>query len=494
MQEIRTPYVDIAQLTFGKSKAESEAKKLDKYFVSTQAYLNARTEDRRKTYYIGQRGAGKSALLSKLADDFSSDGHSIILKITPHDFSYELFKAREHDYVDVRSVYAAVWHYTLVVQLFKRTVDYFGQNPHVKGNKENIGKLKSYLTSKGLLDSDSMLDVFFTFLGELSGLKSISKLQNIGVAGSIDKQLLRVLHLSEIASEIKALETITMGHPVYVFIDELDTGWNESKEAQNFIFGLFYAVRELMKLDNVTVFISLRSDMYNNLGSILPDPEKMRDDIERFSWNIKMLRTLIGNRILAYWPNSELRGCSPEQAISRVFEDGVLDYMISHSLHRPREVIQFCNESVDEFRQLVYQGVIPTKISMDVIHTVEPNFSSNRFDDLCKEYQFQYPGLYDLLSYFENCSEFYLLDQFRAQLEEAMLKAIDKLGENSWITTYLDKPNKLIGILFDIGFIKLFSEKDQKYLAYYESSFLNIDNVRQLKIHDVFTSGLKCKH
>lgn len=490
-------YADIERLTFGKSIAESEAKALQRYFVSTQAYINAKTPERRKTYYIGQRGAGKSALLNQLATEFENEGDNITLRITPHDFSYELFKAREHDYVDVRSVYAAVWHYTLMIQLFKQTVDYFGNNPHLKTNRENVGRLRKYLVSKGLLDAESILEIFFSFLTELTAQKNINRLQNISSDGvKRDKHVLRILYLTEIASEVKALETIAVSHPIYIFIDELDTGWNDSKEAQNFIFGLFYAVRELKKLQKVTVFISLRSDMYYNLRSILPDPEKMRDDIERFSWNLKTLRTLIGNRILAYWPTDELKNASAEEAISTVFEEHVLNYIISHSLHRPREIIQFCNEALDAFRLLVLdtgrlRDGLPTKIALDVTRSVQPTFSANRFDDLCVEYKDQYPGLRELLSSFENAPEYYFLADFKAKVEEAMLAAIDRLGGTSWIAEYLDKPTKLIEILFEIGFIKLYSQQIQQYLAYYETSFLSIENIQRLKIHEVFTSALK---
>jgi hypothetical protein len=487
-------YADLVNLTFGRSTAESEAEKLDEYFISTQAYINAKNEERRKIYYVGHRGAGKSALLNKLAHEFQNDGNSIILKMTPHDFSYELFRKREHDYVEVRSVYAAVWHYTLVIQLLKRIVNYFNERPHLKANRDNVIKLKKYLITKGFYEADSILEVFFSFLREATVIKVANKLQNIETASYRgDKQLFRFLNLSEISSELNALENITDTHPIYLFIDELDTGWDNTKEAQNFIYGLFYAVREIRKLRNVTAFVSLRSDMYNDLSSILPDPEKMRDDIERFTWNEKTLRWLIGRRITVYSRNKELERCSPEEAISNVFEKGVLSYIISHSLHRPREIIQFCNEALDELRSLIYSETRPTKVNMDVVNSVAPTFSRNRFYDLCEEYKHQYPGLETLLSCFEHAPEYYLLDEFKSKLEEAMLKTVEKIGGDSWIQDYLDTPMKLIEILFEIGFIKLYSQKDQKYLAYYETTFLSLDNIPQLKIHDVFVSALKCK-
>jgi hypothetical protein len=78
-----------------------------------------------------------------------------------------------------------------------------------------------------------------------------------------------------------------------------------------------------------------------------------------------------------------------------------------------------------------------------------------------------------------------LLADFKVKVEEAMLAAIDRLGGNSWIAEYLDKPIKLIEILFEIGFIKLYSQQLQQYLAYYETSFLSIENIQRLKIHEV---------
>jgi len=72
-----------------------------------------------------------------------------------------------------------------------------------------------------------------------------------------------------------------------------------------------------------------------------------------------------------------------------------------------------------------------------------------------------------------------------------MLRAVERLGDNSWLGANFSIP-KLLEILFEIGFIKLYSQKDNAYLAYYEGSFLGIENVPKVKIHDVFASALKC--
>jgi hypothetical protein len=229
--------------------------------------------------------------------------------------------------------------------------------------------------------------------------------------------------------------------------------------------------------------------MYNDLSSILPDPEKMREEIERFSWNPKMLQGLIAKRIIANYPMEEetLHG----DALSTVFEDGVLDYVIEHTLQRPREVIEFCTDALTEFGNRVYYEQPLAKLNLDVIQFVEPGFSRSKLEDISQEYEHQYPNMRLFLSCFENGPTYYTMQEFKAKIEDAMLRSVEKLGDKSWLATDFS-PSKVLEILFEIGFIKLYSFKDNRYLAYYEGSFLNLENVPKVRIHEVFSSALKC--
>ena len=266
---------ELSQLSLGHVKAEAEQKDIEKYFISTPTYINAKNTSRRKTYYIGQRGAGKTALFNKLADEFRNAGKYIILKVTPEDFSYERFNKAEHDYSDMRAIYGTVWHYTLIAHMFREVVNYYDERKYIHTNKGNIEKLKSYLKSKDALADQGFLGTFLNYFGEFTGNRNFNKALKVGGrGGKDDKYFLKLTNLSDISEEINAFLNITDSYPVCLFIDELDTGWDNSKESTNFIHGLFYAVREVKTLRNVRAFVSLRSDMYNNLSSILPDPEK----------------------------------------------------------------------------------------------------------------------------------------------------------------------------------------------------------------------------
>lgn len=254
-------YTEISQLSLGNSVAESEAGDLNKYFLTTPTYMFAKNVSRRKTYYIGQRGAGKSALFNKLAEDFADTGENIILKITPNDFSYERFNREKHTYSDIRAVYGTVWHYTLIAHMFRCIVDYYDKHPNLKTNRGNIAVLKKYIAEKDVAKADGFLGIFLNFFGEFTNNPHFNKAMQSGSLTKSGKLYLRLISLSEISEEIGAFNNVTDSHPVYLFIDELDTGWKNTREAKNFIHGLFYAVREVGNLPNVNVFVSLRSDM-----------------------------------------------------------------------------------------------------------------------------------------------------------------------------------------------------------------------------------------
>jgi hypothetical protein len=389
----------------------------------------------------------------------------------------------------MRAVYGYVWHYTLITDIFRSVVEYHDQRSYVKTNRNNIEKLRNYLKDKNTLAERGFLGTFLTYFGEFTSNRNFNAALKIGDKAG-NKDYLNLTDLFDISEQLWSLSQVTKSHQIYLFIDELDTGWDNSREATNFIHGLFYAVRKIKALSGVTAFVSLRSDMYNDLSSILPDPEKMRGEIERFTWNPDMLRELIAERIITNYPM--MRQDTPSaDAISTVFEDGVLDYIINHSLQRPREVIQFCKDVIGKFNIMVHYGTRTDKVTLDLVKSVEPEFSKFRLEDTCREYQHQYPELHIFLSYFANAKKTYTMSEFKEKLEEAMLRSLDLLGEHSWLGLNFSTI-KLVDILFEIGFIKLYSERSKKFLAYYEGSFLNKENVTSVRIHEVFVSALQC--
>src|SRR6266571_6546233 len=222
---------EISRLRLGEGKAESELQDLEKYFITTPTYINAKNEGRRKTYYIGQRGAGKTALFKKLADDYKNDGRHVIINITPDQFSYERFNNAEHNYSDMRAVYGTVWHYTLVTEMFRGVVEFYDLHPNIRKNKDNFEKLKTFVQNRGGVAGQGFLGTFLSFFGEFTSNNAFNKALRIGSSGSHNyKEFLRLTNLSPISGEVNAFLNITDSYPVCLFVDELDRGWNNTKK------------------------------------------------------------------------------------------------------------------------------------------------------------------------------------------------------------------------------------------------------------------------
>jgi hypothetical protein len=89
------------------------------------------------------------------------------------------------------------------------------------------------------------------------------------------------------------------------------------------------------------------------------------------------------------------------------------NYMIDRTLYRPREIIQFCTDTLEESRS---QNVQP--IDYSVISRAEQIYSDAREKDIAAEYRFQYPGLQSVFEVFRGRT--YTME--RVELEDLCLK------------------------------------------------------------------------
>ena len=64
------------------------------------------------------------------------------------------------------------------------------------------------------------------------------------------------------------------------------------------------------------------------------------------------------------------------------------NYLIDRTLYRPRELVQFCTDALEEARG---SHVLP--IDYQVLSRAELGYSSARQKDIASEYRFQYPAL-----------------------------------------------------------------------------------------------------
>jgi hypothetical protein len=246
--------------------------------------------------------------------------------------------------------------------------------------------------------------------------------------------------------------------------------------------------------------MSLRQELYDSIPSLYDDAQKYRDLIEILSWDEGALLGLAANRIRHSVPGA--KNFDDADAWSLVFAETLeyrntrsFNYVVDRTLYRPRELIQFCTQSLEKVKQVGADY----PINYSVISAAESAYSEERSRDLASEYRFQYPGLLDVFDVFRGRT--YAMD--RNSLEELcfdMATGEAKLGQAASCVTECD-PDRLIEILWRIGFlraqavggIKARRRSGSSYLGPHQISNLNLGNMTRFHVHPLFRAYLGMK-
>jgi hypothetical protein len=471
----------LKSLDFGAPAAERDLNKgLREYFLYTGAF--ERLKSNKKSVILGNRGAGKSALIKMLAEDYKKS-NSIVIELTPEDYSYDLLKSAvlvEKDEMWAKqSAYTAAWKYLLFILAMKQY-----SNEFKTVLKTNAKGIYHYLRDNFKTEHLDKIDVFISYLKRMDGIK-------IGPyeAGLKMKELQKLYKLEEINSLVPELLDLSRRKPLIILIDELDKGWDSSEDAKAFVAALFQAGLSINELNsNIRIVISLRKELYDDIPTLYDDFQKYYDLFEILEWDENDLFDLIVKRVKHSVP--ELKQLSKIDAWHTLFSEKIgrepsFKYIVNRTLYRPREIIQFCTEAKERCVELR-----KVKIDINSIVTAESKYSQTRAKDLAAEHRFQYPGLIDIFDAFRgtNCI------QTRTELEQLcrkMIKGEISAGSKTdWMKSQSE--DYLISILFQVGFLlaKTISfngiKRAEGFWGNHQISLPNLGNVHAFMIHPMF--------
>ena len=209
---------------------------------------------------------------------------------------------------------------------------------------------------------------------------------------------------------------------------------------------------------------------------------------ETLEWDDETLFNLIVKRIRYSIP--ELKNKSDKDIwntifIEKIFEQKSLNYIVSRSLYRPREIIQLCTEA--QSRAIEKRSNL---IDINAIITAEAKYSENRTKDIAAEYKFQYPDLINIFEAFRGSK----CTMTREELEILCLQIISGEIKTGHKTEWITKQNEefLINILWQIGFLTarttvfLKNENCDNFFGPHQVSLVNLSNIKEFSIHPMF--------
>ena len=289
----------------------------------------------------------------------------------------------------------------------------------------------------------SVLERVISAEADVSGIKRQSRAENA-------LKSLRDYELGRRLREFAAEEGISF----FIVADDLDKHWrSNTKESIDLLIGLIAEVSRMQRYfgQYLKVVLFLREDIYDVLTQY--DEDLPKRDILRMEWTTANLKHLVAERlaIQADQPND-----SDEETWVAIFPEPVknmpaVDYILSRSLPRPRDVINLCQRAIDQAQRNGHSYVT----SEDVLDG-ESSFSEALFYAVASEFKGLYPHLDHVLIEFGSIAEKTAWSEFQYITNSAIESRKEILA--SWVGIDSATPLALAEVLFRIGLIGLSRE------------------------------------
>jgi hypothetical protein len=495
LQEVSLPNDALWNLFFGKDDAESDSAAgglLRQGFLQTAAYEAALRG--RKSLIIGRKGSGKSAICLMLKAK-SDDGECVSL-VTPDEISADEIRRFELAGITPEQSKVLVWRYVFAVQIAKYVLAlsrcYFDTDAKLP---EEIRAIRRFLIDNGEVDDLKIHEKFWRVLERIKVSISLEAFGTKLVTEMAPSPGIRAnSQLDEIEKQIKiALEILpnkSKRPKLLLLVDQIEKVWSNDRNSDLMVIGLLLASKHTSNafqrkddkgkdIKDVNCIVFLRLDIYDLLS--FQNRDYFRGEEMHIAWDVNALVNLVVARAEASigvkLPSDSLwKNLFPK----KVNDKTITDFIVQHTLMRPREIIQLCNACVDAAQKNGHNC-----IEEEDVHEAVRLYSNWKVSDLVNEYQINYPFLSRLFVLFTNTS--FLVS--RNIFDQKLSKLIDALSNQYKEFSHVFSLDSILSILYSIGFLGVirneqttFVYNDPGTIEYYETQFV---------IHPAFREALR---
>jgi hypothetical protein len=397
-------------------------------FVETPSMRAAVDPNRQKSFFVGRRGTGKTAITYYL----SSKNSKNTLLLIP-----QLLAAADEYIPEDWSPDVHQQPFKTLVCSFKRAILdevlslWFKQGLCRPRPSTAISREKNDVDQA---DFDLRLLTFisdgFAYLG-----------------GSAKDWLKFVAKPKQLADEMIA-EATTQRHEVTVLIDRLDDSWNGSDKAAILIMALMHACLEM----NATVpcvrpLVFIRENVFEKVRNLDRESARLETAVVSLEWTREMLREFIERRLNRTLLAKPALGGPTWNAFFQPPKSGTSeDEVFGYCQYRPRDVLIYVSFALE-----AAQAHLRSQITPDDLEAAKKKFSEGRLKDLGDEYSDNYPRLEIMLSKFYGLGTQYTVEAIDDFIKHLLLDDEIKDACQTWIYGY-SSPDALIRLLYNLGF------------------------------------------
>jgi nucleoside 2-deoxyribosyltransferase len=416
----RTPKGLLESLDLGDVAAENEIVALNTYFVQTAQYAEALRGYARLV--VGRKGSGKTAIFYAIRDSFRKRRSHLILDLKPEGHQFTKLREvvlskltpglQEHTMV-------AFWNYILLCELAQKIRDHeYSYAERDARRKVRYDALMSVY--QRLVPATEPGDFSERLLRQVDRLSArFDKAKTPTANNEITETLFR--------GEIRDLGDVLADYleekeHVWVLVDNLDKSWptrGASTEDILILRALLEATRKIQRqLEQRDVIchalVFLRNDIYEHL--VHDTSDKGKDTAIVVDWpDPDVLKELVARRVRA---NTELTGSFddlwPQLATPNVGVQDSFGYVVSHTLMRPRDLLNFLHRAVE-----VAVNRRHAKIQEDDFRTAQRLYSEDLLLATAFELKDVFQGVPDPLYVFLGCPTYMSTTEVEARLQQA---------------------------------------------------------------------------
>jgi len=445
----------------GSAAAEDDSEYLRDCYVDTgdlDVLLNC---DNSKCVVIGRTGGGKSALLNQVSAQCDN-----VIELSPHSLSLNYIANNnvisffEEAGVNLSVFYALLWKHIFVVELLKYKFNITNEHAQ-KDYSRNIRKIlckkdkfkemavdylenwgnKFWLTTEERMQELTQKieqNLSSSINGKMAGVSLSAK----GAQSLTEEQKKEVVQMGKkVVSEIQVreLENIlsVLGEEIfndkqqkyYIVVDSLDEQWVDERIKFKLIKALIETIRKFRRITTIKIIIAIRQDLLDRVIHISREPgfqeEKYKSLYLHMAWSKSELSELINTRI-----NHLVRRKYTKQqvAVDEIFPTQIdkaplIDYLVSRTFSRPRDLIVFINECIAS-------AAGENKLTAHIIKLAEEQYSYDRLQSLATEWLIYYPNLFHIAQMLHGMPSRFQLSIINEQwMEERYLEVVSDISD-----------------------------------------------------------------
>ena len=448
----------------GYPAAEEDRLFLQNCFVDSGDLAILRDTHAPKRILVGRTGAGKTALLIRLAD---SERH--VIGIDPASLSLAylsnnvLLRFFESLGVNFDLFYKLLWRHVFAVELIKARYNITSpESAHqtlverfaaLFGSGEDKKQAFKYLTDWGesiWKDTEHRVKEITTTLetnlaANLTGSIPIATLAAGGSCTLTQEQKeeiikrgqevvdhIQVQHLNRIITLLADKVFADPQNRYYLVIDKLDEDWVEDSLRYKLLRALIETVREFQSIQNCKIIVALRQDLIERVFRFAGDRGFQREKYQQLcltlQWTVPQLVQILDKRVtqLVCHQYSGQSVSHTDLLPPQADKIAITDYITERTLYRPRDIIHFFNCCLE-------QASGEATVTSEQLKNAEVLYSRQRLQYLADEWHSNLPFLFQFAVAFlrRRPRSFRLSDIDAKCVEDTCLELATKFGNGN---------------------------------------------------------------